>query len=191
MSFSRLMKKWGGLSRFAEATQLLFEEGPGIAPALEEHFKVRYYSFEESALRVDSVQHVGPSGRGTNISAALDRVISDFKGVPLAGVVLMTDGGDNSSDVPLNQAEELRNLDVPLHIVGLGQPFFEHEREILEAVASQSVEESTGAEIEVKVRSWIDEDLPVTFSLFRGEEQVFSTTRHLKGGGKIDQMTFF
>ena len=163
----------------------------GIAAGLNDVFNVRYYTFDSEAQRVDSVQHVGADGESTNISQVLDRVISDFNGIPLSGVVLMSDGGDNSTDVPLNQAEQFRAMNVPMHIVGMGQQTFAHEREILEASARRSVEETTGAEIEVKVRSWDPEPAPVTFGLYLGEERVFSATKTIKGSGKIDQYTFF
>lgn len=187
----RIQDEAGGADRLSQAGSLLFQEDQGIAAGLSDVFNVRYYAFDDQARRVDSVQHVGADGESTNISQVLDRVISDFNGVPLSGLVLMTDGGDNSTDVPLNQAEQLRAMNVPMHIVGMGQESFAQEREILEATATRSVEETTGAEIEVKVRSWDEAPAPVTFGLYLGDDRVFSTTRTIKGEGKIDQFTFF
>ncbi len=180
-----------GLTRLDRANALLFDEADGLVAALDDVFNVRYYTFDGQTQRVDSVQNVGADGEATNISQALDRVISDFNGIPLSGVVLLTDGGDNSTEVPLNQAEQLRAMNVPMHVVGMGQESFAQEREILEASAGRSVEETTGAEIEVKVRSWDEAPAPVTFGLFLGDERVFSATKTIKGGGKIDQFTFF
>ena len=181
-----------GETRAADVRQVLFgEDENGLLPALDEAFQVRYYTFSEEAERADSLQDVPSEGRTTNLSTALDRVLSDFSGVPLAGVVVLTDGGDNSRGVPLNQAEELRSRDVPLHIVGVGQEAFEAERELLGVTVSEGVEATTGAEIDVKVRSWGREPAPVAFELYRDGEVVFSETRRLKGEGKIDQLTFF
>ena len=180
-----------GATRSDDVRHILFDEDDSILPGLEEHFKVRYYLFSDEALRTDSVRQAAPGGHGTNLSAALDRVLSDFKGLPLSGIVLLTDGGDNSTEVPLNKAEEMRTLDIPLHIVGLGQERFEQEREILDVVVSKGVGETTGAEIEVKVRSWATETAPVVFNIYQGNELVFTERRNLKGGGKIDQLAFF
>ena len=180
-----------GVTRYEAALSLLNDEQRGIVDEIEEFFQVRFYAFDEHPRRVDSLQYLGTEGKGTNISYALDRVIDDFNGIPLSGAILLTDGGDTSDDVPLNQAEALQSMNVPLHIIGVGSESFVQEREILEAFATRSVEETTGAEIEVKVRSWDEEQTPVTFGLYRGEERVFSETRTLKGGGKIDQFTFF
>ena len=180
-----------GQSRYQAALDMVGDEERGIIAGLEEYFQVRYYTFDEQPRRVDSLGFVAPEGSGTNLALAMERIIDDFSGVPLAGTILLTDGGDNSDEVPLNQAEELRSMNVPLHIVGLGAQSFATEREILEATAMRSVEETTGAEIEVKVRSWDAEPAAVQFGLYRGEERVFTDTRTLKGEGKIDQFTFF
>ncbi len=180
-----------GETRRDDLEHVLFDPADGIVPGLEEHFKVRFYAFSDDALRTDSVQLAPPDGHATNISAALDRVRSDFKGLPLGGVVLLTDGGDNSAGVPLNHAEELRGLDIPLHIVGLGREAFEHEREILDVIVNEGVGETAGAEIDVKVRSWVAEAAPVEFTIYRSGEPVFTAQQQLKGEGKIDQFSFF
>lgn len=180
-----------GLTRWDEAQRLLFEEGRAAAPALEEVFKVRYYSFGEQARRVDSVTAITPDDHGTNVSAALDRVLTDFRGLPLAGVVMLTDGGDNSDAVPLNMAETLRERGIPLHVIGLGREEAESERELLEARVSRGVEETTGAEVDVKVRSGRTEAEPVAISMYRGDDLVHTERHVLKGDGKVDQFTFF
>ncbi len=179
-----------GETRSEAARRLLYNENNGVLADIEENFKVRYYTFSDDAFRTDSLVQ-DDDGRETNLTTALDRVLSDFKGLPLSGIVLMTDGGDNSTDVPLNKAEELRGLDIPLHIVGLGEERFEQEREILDVVVSKGVGDATGAEIDVKVRSWVAETQPVTFNIYQGETLVFTEDQRLKGGGKIDQLAFF
>ncbi len=180
-----------GRTRLDEARRVLFEGRDAVASDLEEHFKVRYYAFGDGARRVDDVLTTVADGRRTNLSSALDRVLSDFRGLPLAGVVMLTDGGDNSSDVPLNKAEELRAREVPLHVVGLGLESADRERELLETVVHRGVDETTGAEIDVKVRSWREEPEPVAVSLYRGDDLVHTERQTLKGGGRIDQFTLY
>lgn len=176
-------------TRREEAAALLFEDG-GIASGLEEVFKVRYYAFGGEAERVDSLGSVPADRHRTNLSKALNRVLSDFRGLPLAGVVLLSDGADNSTEVPLNSAEALRERDVPLHVVGLGSEEASGERELLEALVSRGVEETTGAEIDVKLRSWREEPEPVAVNLYDGDNLVHTELFGLKGSGRIDQYTF-
>ncbi len=177
----------GGVSRWEDVGDVLGR----IAPEMEGHFKVRYYAFGEEAQRVDSVARTAASKHGTNLASALDRVLSDFRGLSLAGVVLLTDGADNSRAVPLNHAEALRDRDVPLHVVGFGRETADGERELLEAAVVEGVDETTGSEIDVKIRSWRPEPEPVAVGLYRGDELVRSETRALKGEGKIDRFTLY
>ena len=178
-------------TRGGDAQRLLAAADGGLLAALEGTFKLRHYTFARRAAPVDSLQQVAFDGEATDLGAALDRMVADFEGLPLAGVVLLTDGGHNGASVPLNAAEELRSLRIPLHVVGVGQEVFAHEREIVGVTTRQRVEVTTGAEISVQVRSWQPEPAPVTFSLYQGDDEVFSETRRLRGEGAIDQHTFF
>lgn len=176
------------VTRREDVRNLLFDGPNAVVPSMEEVFKVRFYGFGDDALRVDSARNLAADRQGTNLSAALNRVLSDFRGLPLAGVVLLTDGGDNSSEVPLNSAEALRAQDVPLHIVGVGREAASGERELLEAEVSRGVEETTGAEIDVKLRSWREETEPVALNLYEGDDLVHTERFRLKGEGRIDQV---
>ena len=177
-------------TRLESARRVLLGDG-GLASALDEHFQVRYYGFDSSVRRVDSLESAAAIGTRTDLTAVLDRVQNDFRGVPLSGVVVLTDGGDNSDTLPINKAEELGAADVPVYAVGIGRESLDAEREILDVSVSKAIEQNTGAEIDVKVRSWGRETGTVEFSILQGEQPVFSERRALKGDGRIDQLTFF
>ncbi len=180
-----------GRTRFNDINTILLDNKKGILPELEKNFKVRNYVFSNEASRVDNIADLGPNGRETNFTASLRRVLSDFKGLPLSGILLFSDGGDNSKDDARSIAEELRGLDIPLHIVGLGNESLKQERELLDVTTNKELLEGTGAEVEVKVRSWIDEKAPVTFNIYKGEKLAFTKDMNLKGNGKIDILSFF
>ncbi len=179
-----------GQSRIAQAYDLLYHDDGGIIQSAEEDFQVRLYTFDERTVRADSLDG-GAHGVGTNISAALDRVIKDFRGLPLTGVVLVTDGADNTAQHPLDKAEALRSAGIGLHIIGMGQESFAAERELVDVLVSKGVGKHAGAEIDVKVRSWGREPDPVTFSIYAGDAVIFSEARTLKGDGRIDHLSFF
>ncbi|NND73210.1 MAG: hypothetical protein HKN43_16675 [Rhodothermales bacterium] len=181
----------GGVSRLENAASILLDDESGIVSDLEDHFQVRYYVFDEKASRTDSISHAQANGSTTSLASALDKVRSDFSGVPLSGVVVVSDGGDNGKALPINVAEQMGASDIPLHVIGVGQESFASEREILEVNVDKAIEENTGAEIDVKVRSWNDEIRPVDFVIYQGSEEVFRESRSLKGKGKIDQFSFF
>jgi len=180
-----------GQTRYDDINTILLDSKNGILSELEENFKIRHYIFSNEASRVDSIAHLKPDGRETNFTASLQRVLSDFKGLPLAGILLFSDGGDNSKDDTRSIAEELGSLDIPLHIVGLGSETLEQERELLDVTTNRELLEGTGAEVEVKVRSWLDEKEPVSFNIYKGENLTFTKDMNLKGNGKVDLFSFF
>ncbi|MDE2730589.1 MAG: glutamine amidotransferase [Bacteroidota bacterium] len=177
-------------SRLDLSRALLFDPEQGLWPGLEEIFKVRLYTFAGSAARADSID-ASDEGHSTDLSAALDRVLTEFRGLPLTGIVLITDGNTANRSEVATQAAQIRSSGIGLHVIGVGASSFEAERELVEAVATKGVGERTGAEIELKVRSSAREPEPVAFTLFDGDVAVLSETRRLKGEGRTDQMTFF
>lgn len=176
-------------SRIEEVGHLLHERG--LLDAIDEHFKVRHYVFGEDAQRIDRTGRVVADRHETNLSAALERVLNDFRGLPLTGAVVLTDGADNSSGLPLEQAEAFRDRDIALHVVGVGRDRAENERELLQATVTRGVELSTGAEIDVRVRSWRSEPEPVAMDLYHGSEIVYTARHRLKGHGKVDYFTIY
>ncbi len=178
-------------TRLDYVRHLLENEETGILNELEENFKIRFYEFGGDASRPDSVDYSSADKDDTNLTASLQRVVSDYKGLPLAGILMFTDGGDNSEADPLSIVEELRDMNIPIHIVGVGSEAFENEREILEVNAGKGLAEGTGAEVDVKIRSWNEESGPVNVSLYKGDEVVHTEKKFLKGGGKIDYFSFF
>jgi len=179
-----------GQTRLAEAHALLYGD-EGIVEAIEEDFQVRLYTFDAHAARTDTLAPNAPNGSATDLSAAIAQVINDFRGLPLTGIVLLTDGADNTPAPPMTQAEELRAQGIGLHVIGMGKESFAVERELLDVRVNKGVGKRAGAEIDVKVRSWGPEPVPVTFGIFAGDVEVFSETRTLKGDGKMDHLSFF
>lgn len=179
-----------GETRYDDVREILTGEQASILPQLEDHFKIRFYNFSTEANRIDSLSTIGPNGWGTGLAASMSKVVSDFKGLPLAGILLFSDGGDNGNGDPRDVAEELRGLGVPLHIVGLGKETLENERELLEVKTNKGLRAGSGAEIELKVRSWVKETEPVGVSLYDGETLVHARRVNLKGEGKIDFVSF-
>jgi uncharacterized membrane protein len=177
-------------SRGTEALDLISGTSDGHLAELSPHFQIRFYTFGGQARRVDSLQPAFGADE-TNIAAALRRVSDDFRGLPLSAVVLLSDGADNSVDDPMDSAMELRARDVPVYAIGFGQDRLAGDREILDVSVNDGVEETTGAEISVKVRSEAEENNLIRYDLLKGGEVVFTTTKPAKGEGKVDQFSLF
>ena len=179
-----------GSRRFDEALDLLYNPVDGLVDALGSDFVVRLYTFGSQARRTDSV-HVEPEAGSTDISAALEQVERDFRGLPLTGIVLLTDGADNSSGVPVAKAAEIRDRGIGLHVVGLGSDDHGFEREILDVTVSKGIGDNAGAEIDLRVRSTTRSRPSVTFSILDNATEVFTTDHTLKSEGGIEHITLF
>ena len=180
-----------GDTRDNDISRILFNDKNPLIRDLQENYKIRYYSFSNESERVDSLSTKSAAGKATNILQSLKRVVSDFKGLPLSGIVLFTDGCDNSNDDPYDTISELKSLNIPLHIIGLGSEDFEQERELLEISTNKGLDEQSGAEINIKVRSWNQETEPVFFNIMRDDRRLLTEKKYLKGDGKVDYFTFF
>jgi uncharacterized membrane protein len=180
-----------GQTRFDDVRSFLTDERDGILDELNEDYMVRTYQFHNGASQVDTLTDVNIRGWETNLTTSIQQIISDFKGLPLSGIVLFTDGGDNSTDDLDPVALELADADIPLHIIGLGNPVQENDYELLEVQTHKGLQEGTGAEIEVKIRSWQDEGRLTTLNIYDGDDLAYSRRVNLKGNGRIDQFSFF
>ena len=98
----------------------LVTPGSEFSRALEGNFQVRWMKFEAQAERLRDTAGLDWSGNQTNLKAALERVLAETRSLPLAGVVLMTDGADNSFRNPGRVVEEYAARRIPIHTVGVG-----------------------------------------------------------------------
>ncbi len=105
------------------------EEGT-LTTALEESFLLRFFRFDRTAARVSGPASLTADGSRTDLAASLERVRRDLAGLPLAGLVLVTDGADNGSTPLTDVLVALRGASVPVYTVGVGQPRLEADVEI-------------------------------------------------------------
>ncbi|HEU4754464.1 MAG TPA: hypothetical protein VFU47_15250, partial [Armatimonadota bacterium] len=59
-----------------------------------------------------------PADEQTRIGAALDYVVQDTAGQPLAGIVLLSDGGQNMGEDPATSAQRVAETKTPIYTVG-------------------------------------------------------------------------
>lgn len=114
-----------------------------LRAALEERFRVRAYAFSDDARQVESTAALGFAGERTALGDALVRVRQEMAGLPLSGIVVVTDGADNA-DRPLGEALlELQASGVPVHAVGLGRERISPDVEVRRVEVPREVLEGT------------------------------------------------
>ena len=99
------------------------EFGSPTAPLLKslgDRFLVRVFRFSSAAARVQSAKELTFNGSQTKLGAAFDGVREELAGLPVAGVVLVSDGAD-TSESSLSQAMlGLKAEKLPVFAVGVG-----------------------------------------------------------------------
>jgi uncharacterized membrane protein len=146
-------------------------DGGELLNALAERFKLRFFRFSDAVDRVASVENLAFSGRHTRLGDALTRVHGELSAVPLAGLVVVSDGADNS-DRPISDAIlQLRGSGIPVHTIGLGRERFDRDIEVSRIELPRAV--LTGSSVAVEVM--------VVHSGFQGE----TVTLNVEDAGRI------
>ena len=68
----------------------------------------------------DWSESILPQGRETRIGDALQAVMENEDRNPLAGIIILTDGGQTSGLKPVSVAEKAREQSFPVHLIGFG-----------------------------------------------------------------------
>ncbi len=92
-----------------------------VLKALSDKFIVRTFRFSSAARRIGTPSELTFAGSQTKLGAALEGARQELAGLPLAGLVMVTDGAD-TTDASLSDALlALKAADVPVFTVGVGQ----------------------------------------------------------------------
>ena len=137
-----------GTSRAAKATGLLDPQGD-LIDALNEDFAVRYFRFSSAPARIDGVEALTFDGSNTRIGEALAYARNELQGVPLSGIVVVSDGGDNTDEALGEALLPLRAASVPVFTVGLGDE--EMEADVQASRAEVPAKALTGTSMVVTV----------------------------------------
>jgi uncharacterized membrane protein len=107
----------GEQSRLQEVVAAL-QKGP--LARLENTFEIRLFSFAQTASALETLEGMPPPGPQTRIGAALGQVLQSAGSVPLAGVVLVSDGAENGGTLTEERLAQIAAFGVPIHTVGIG-----------------------------------------------------------------------
>jgi uncharacterized membrane protein len=97
---------------------------------LSKRFVLRFFKFSSSAGRVASAAEARFEGTSTKLGDALERARDELSGLPLAGLVMVTDGADTSDTSIDDSLASLKARSIPVFPVGLGQERFTRDIQI-------------------------------------------------------------
>lgn len=181
-----------GLSR-VEAVKRRFGDD-GLLEELAAQFRLRSYRFADRTERVPGIGELDASGTATDMAGALAQAAGEFRDLPVAALVLVTDGADNTgtgTDKLANAAAYLASQDTPVHAVGVGRERIDRDVEILKVAASDRVTEGTITDLVVTLRSSGYSGRSVDLNIREGGRVVETVPVRLGGDGDIQRVQVF
>jgi len=122
-----------------------------LAKALSQRFVLRYFRFSSSADRMAAPNDLKYGGTATHLGQALERARDELSGLPLAGLVMVTDGAD-TSDVTLDEPlASLKARSIPVFPVGVGQDHFARDIQITRVETPRSTLKGTSLAVDVVI----------------------------------------
>lgn len=176
----------GVVSRLNAALALLCgpDDGAGgLIDRLGEHSRVLVYEFSAAAGRTGNVRGARPGGVYTNLFRSVRDVETELRGLPLAAVVMVTDGARNAGGSCEDAARLLANRGTRLYTVGVGDPTPPKDFEIASVFAPKKVWRNTSVDAYVTLRH-TDFSEPFDVQVLRGDETVL--TRRIVPDGESD-----
>jgi uncharacterized membrane protein len=122
-----------------------------LVDALADRFMLRFFRFSDVARRIEGPAELGFSGPRTDLATALATAHQELSGVPLSGLVLVSDGAD-TGDRPITDAlVPLQAARVPVFTVAVGDELISPDIEIGRVELPRTVLEGTTVMVDVVV----------------------------------------
>jgi uncharacterized membrane protein len=119
-SRSMQIPDWQGQPRGSYVRQEFGSPESPLIKALSDRFLVRTFRFSSTAGRLESVNDLSFAGSQTRLGAALDGAREELAGLPVSGVVLVSDGADTSESSLSEALLGLKAEKLPVYTVGVG-----------------------------------------------------------------------
>jgi len=120
-SSSMQVTDYDGQPRSTFVTTELGRPDAPLLTALGKRFNLRIFRFSSAAERLQSTGQLSFKGTATRVGDALDRVRAELSGLPVAGLVLVTDGSDNAERTIDESIAGLKAQGMPVFTVGVGK----------------------------------------------------------------------
>ena len=145
--------------RYEFVRQQLGAPDSELRAALADRFALRFFRFAGETDRMTALDELTFRGTRTHLGRALERAHDELSGVPLSGLVVVSDGADNLEGGLGESLLPLQAEGVPVFTVGLGREEFERDIQLSRVATPRRV--LRGAALAV--------ELVVTHRGYRGE----------------------
>jgi len=122
-----------------QAMQRAFADTSSLVRRLSARYAIRTFRFAADAAPAPAGTPLLASGGRTDLAAALDGVRTDLAGMPVAGVIVVSDGADNGGGDIESSLLALKARKVPVYTVGVGEERFSRDVAVASVTAPPSV----------------------------------------------------
>ena len=122
-----------------------------LRAALADRFMLRFFRFSRTTERLDSLAELTASGSATDVAQALDAARRELAAVPLSGLILVTDGADNSESSLTETLISLRASSIPVYTVGLGEERFDRDIQLSRVETPRNVLQGSSLVVDLVV----------------------------------------
>ena len=119
-SRSMQIPDWNGQARGEYVRQQFGAPDSPLIKALSDRFLVRVFRFSSAAGRLDSIDDLTFNGSQTRLGPALDGAREELAGLPVSGVVLVSDGADTTDAALTDALLGMKAERLPVFTVGVG-----------------------------------------------------------------------
>ena len=123
-----------------------------LLAALRQRFQVKLFHFGATAARLDDTTALRFDANETRLGDALEGARRELEMVPLSGLVMLTDGADNSRSAIADELLSLRAKQIPVFAVGVGSERFARDIEVRRVETAGSVLKGSTLVADVLIR---------------------------------------
>src|SRR4051812_19875537 len=138
-----------GQARSAFVQQQMSGPNAKLLEALSQRFVIRFFRFASSSDRVASAADLKFGGTSTRLAPALDRARDELSGLPLAGLVMISDGADTSDAAIDETLASLKARSIPVFTVGVGREHFAHDVQVTRVETPRTALKGTALVVDV------------------------------------------
>ena len=122
-----------------------------VMKALSSRYAVRVFRFAAGTDRIGGSRDLSYDGTQTKLGEALQRAKDEFSGLPLAGLVMVTDGADTEESSIQESLLGLRANQIPVFTVGVGKEALGRDIQITRVSTPRKVLKGTNLSVDVIV----------------------------------------
>jgi len=141
VSRSMRLRDTGRPSRLEQAQAMVRD----LQAQLGKEYRLELLTFGETLTAVTDVDGLAATARRSDLSGAVADVAERYKSERLAGVIVLSDGGDTAAQ----EAHQGRAIGAPVMTVGIGNPETPRDREVVNLTAGEPL--LPGASIDLSV----------------------------------------